>query len=95
MVGLPEADSEWLPNNQVRHPEKRRQLKKELKPSDWPVLRAPRNLQKGDSVKNKLADGSIGDTYVIEINDSFKCEVNIPSLRFLNLKTIIPSFCFS
>ena len=70
-----EAEPTWVAQEMVHLPEKCPQLKTEIKVSQWPFLRGPRNLQKGDSVQYLLADGTCGSTFLLEVNDGFKCEV--------------------
>ena len=65
-----------VPIRLIRLPESRRMLKHDINVQDWPLLRHPENLERGDDVIVKRDDGSMGETFTVEFNDRFKCEVS-------------------
>ncbi|XP_038065146.1 uncharacterized protein LOC119735506 [Patiria miniata] len=84
----PKVEPSWIAKENVRAPEKRRQLRREIKVDQWPSLKAPRNLQRGDSVLSVREDGTPGEPFVVEVNDGFMCEVLTTTGRVLRYEFI-------
>lgn len=76
-----------------------RAVRQRIPSVNWPTIHHPKYLQQEDVIYRRLADGTRGEEYEVDINDPFKAEVcSLTTLAFdfrtlARAQTVIASLC--